>query len=47
MEDDVNTAEAKQTLMEAIRKVNRVIEDGRAPAGSVAVALVERSLIHI
>jgi cysteinyl-tRNA synthetase len=41
MDDDLNTAEAKQTLMEAIRKVNRVIEDGRSPAGSVADELVE------
>nr|EGQ39868.1 MAG: cysteinyl-tRNA synthetase [Candidatus Nanosalinarum sp. J07AB56] len=41
MDDDLNTAEAKQTLMEAIRKVNRVIEDGRSPADSVADEIVE------
>jgi len=41
MDNDLNTAEAKQTLMEAVRRVNRVIEEGRSPAGSAADEIVE------
>ncbi len=41
MDDDLNTAEAKQVLMEAVGKINRVIEDGRSPKDSVADTLVK------